>query len=184
MTEQRDVDEGRKPVPDPTVLTTQALLREVASLKELLQSQDYGQRREVAELKELLQSQILGIDRRITEKFDGLERRRLEQKKDTEDAVEAALTAQKEAVTKSEIATGKQIEQLQTTLNVAVGDLRRTIDDVKERVTEVASIATSTVQQRVGARDDRTGLYASLGALGGLIFLAIAVAAVLAQRSP
>jgi transketolase len=156
VTDERP-DDGRKPVPDPTVLTTQALLREIAALKELMEAR------------------LAGLDRLFEEKFDTLETSRLEQKKDTQSAIDAALTAQKNAVAKSEAAVGKQLEDQQKASNIAISDLRRSIDDLKERIGDVAQIVNGSVQQRVGAREDRTGLYASIGIVVTVLLAAIVV---------
>jgi tetrahydromethanopterin S-methyltransferase subunit G len=162
MTEQRhSPEDDHKPVPDPTVLTTQALLREIAALKELVLAR------------------LDGLDRLFEEKFETLEASRLEQKKDTQDAINAALTAQKDAVTKSEAAVGKQLEDQQKASNTAINDLRRSIDDLKERIGEVAQTVNGSVQQRIGARDDRTALYATIGILVTVLLAAIAVVGVI-----
>lgn len=167
MTEQRQApDDGRTPIPDPTVLTTQALYREVGALKELLESR------------------VQGLDRLFEEKFEALERSRVEQKKDTQTAIDAALLAQKEAVAKSETATGKQLEQQQTASITAIGDLRRSIDDLKERIGEVAQVVNGSVQQRVGAREDRTGLYATIAIAVTLVLAAITVIGVITATRP
>ena len=175
-----DMPDRHLPVPDPTALTTAALHREVATLRDAFaERMDEADRAAVglnrerteqfAALKELMGERIDGLSRLVEEKFASAERQRLEQKNDTKAAVDAALTAQKEAVreqtiasdkaiSKSELATGKQLEQQQQTSSEAVGGLRRSIDDLKERIGEVASIANGTVQQKVGAKEDRTAL--------------------------
>jgi ABC-type Na+ efflux pump permease subunit len=114
---------GWRPVPDPTVLTTQALEREVANLKEMTL-------REIKGLQDTITTRFSGMDEAntilrerqekvpsetdnaiqhlrewITEKFNGIakefelvESRRVEQKADTKANIDAALTAQKESV--------------------------------------------------------------------------------------
>jgi hypothetical protein len=159
---------GSRPVPDPTELTDRAIARLERSLTIYVDGKVTS-----------LEARLNGLDRLFEEKFDTLERGRLEQKKDTKDAVDAALTAQKEAVAKSEAAVGKQLEEQQKTSYTAITDLRRSIDDVKERIGEVAQIVNGSVQQRVGAREDRSGLYATIG-IGVTVLLAvIAIAGVL-----
>lgn len=188
---------GRLPIPDPTALTTAALHREVASLTEAFErrldavdrdavSLNRERTEQFAALKELMGERITGLKGLVDEKFDSAERQRLEQKNDTKAAVDAALTAQKEAVkeqttasdrsiAKSETATGKQLEQLRESFTTEVAGLRRSIDDLKERIAEVAGIANGTVQQKVGAKEDRTGLYATIGMVATVILLAIAI---------
>jgi ABC-type Fe2+-enterobactin transport system substrate-binding protein len=126
-------------VPDPTLLTTQALLREIDGLKELLQSQ-----------LEALGAKWHEKFEAILKQLDMVEAQRIEQKQDTKTAVDAALQAQKEAVreqttaseraiAKSETATTKQLEQLGTTLKTVEDGLRRDINGVKDRVTTIES---------------------------------------------
>jgi uncharacterized integral membrane protein len=136
---------GWAPVPDPTVLTTEALQREIGALKDLMEQRIIG-------LRELVESQIAatvsvreGQLDSILGRIDLVETQRVEQKADTKAAVDAALTAQKEAVkeqttaseraiAKSEAATTKSIEQLASTFQTAFDGQRRDIDDLKERV--------------------------------------------------
>src|ERR1035437_10183675 len=80
--------------PDPTARTIETLYREIT-----------GQQ----EMTDVL---MKGIERIVDEKFASvntqlqlIERQRVEQKKDTKDAVDAALTAQKEAVREQTIAS-------------------------------------------------------------------------------
>jgi hypothetical protein len=166
---------SRVPVPDPTLLTTQALIREIASLRELMETQ-------VAALEDVEDQKFFKVE----QQFELVERQRVEQKKDTKDAVDAALTAQKEAVreqtaaseraiAKSEAATSKQLDQLSITFTTAIAAIQRELGEMKERLTAIE-------QQRLGAKEDRTGLYATLGTLATFAFLAIAVVTLIATR--
>ena len=195
---------GRLPIPDPTALTTAALHREVAILSETfdrrLEAMDrdaISLNRERTEqfsaLKALMGERIDGLTRLVEERFASAERQRLEQKNDTKAAVDAALTAQKEAVreqtiasdkaiSKSELATGKQLEQQRESTTTEVAGLRRSIDDLKERIVEVATAANGVVQQRVGAKDDRTALYAAIGFGISVVLFLMVLAGFLATR--
>ena len=157
-----------------------------------------------AALRELLIGRIEASDTLTEERFGAAERQRVEQKVDTKSAVDAALIAQKEAVreqttaseraiAKSETATNKQLEQVQFAVTTAVDALRRSIDEVKERaseenrllrtaISEVATIANSTDQRKVGAKEDRTALYATIAVLVSIIVLVLALAGFLATR--
>lgn len=209
----------RTPSPDPTVLTSAALYREIAALRELLgqritsleSERDRAtgaakERRDVLNrenteqfeaLKKYMELRIAGLGETVGLQFDLVERQRVEQKKDTKDAVDAALTAQKEAVkeqttaseraiAKSETSTTKQLEQQQETVSTAIDALRRSIDEVKERIvevdrnarsaiSEVATTANGTVQRAGGAKDDRTAVYALIGVLGTVLLVVIAM---------
>jgi hypothetical protein len=65
----REDDEGSRPVPDPTLLTTEALLREISHLEKL-----------------------------INLRFELIERQRLESKEDNQKALDAALLTAKDSV--------------------------------------------------------------------------------------
>src|SRR5687768_9854890 len=87
-----------RPRPDPTVLTTEALHREVGALRELMEAR-------IGALNLLVESRVQSEIGRHEEKFAKVsqqlalvEQQRVEQKADTKAAVDAALTAQKEAV--------------------------------------------------------------------------------------
>ena len=206
---------GSVPVPDPTALTTDAIRREMLGLKELLEQRIEDRDREIRALvtdrneqlkamRELLTAKIEAEVTLTAERFETSERLRLEQKADTKAAVDAALTAQKEAVkeqtiaseraiAKSEAATTKQLEQQQVTFATVSDALRRSIDEVKERaveenrairnsVSEVATTANGTVQQKAGATENRTGIYATVGLLITIILAMMALAAFLATQ--
>jgi len=80
MTAVPDAPDWR-PVPDPTLLTTQQLLRELAALRELLETR------------------IDGLDRLLSRRMD-----------DADKAIQAALVSAEKAVTKAEIASEKRFE--------------------------------------------------------------------------
>ncbi len=178
------------PIPDPTVLTTQALYREVAALKELIEQR-------IAAVDTSIQAAIaarteldLEIQRRTDLQFVLVEQQRVEQKADTKNAVDAALTAQKEAIQKAENGTTKQIEQLQTSFKTEVDALRRSIDENKERIvdldkslrltiSEVATTANAYGQQKQGGTDSRAVIAWGLAAVLSLITIgAIVIAAI------
>jgi hypothetical protein len=187
-----------RPVPDPTVLTTQQLLRELNSLREILESRLDGMDRAVDVLQstvnrsptlseinvrqeekfnnfdqrfkdrdkaiDLLQVHIDGFNQYVEdsvgrlkdlhqEKFRSIETQfterdtRTEQtSRDSKVAVDAALQAAKEAVgeqnkssalaiAKSEAATTKQIDSINTLIQSGNQALNDKIDDMKERIT-------------------------------------------------
>lgn len=153
------------PRPDPTELTTEALHREIRKLRELM-FERINRTVEVSEEK---------FDS-VSDKLTLVENQRVEQKKDTKDAVDAALTAQKEAVSeqttasersiaKSEGATTKSIEQLGAKFDTALEGQRRDIDDLKGRINTVEAV--------------KTGSKEASGSLATVIGLAIGASAVL-----
>lgn len=162
MTEdsKREYPTNPPPTIDPTTLTTEALQREILALRELLTQR-------IATLKELLEEKIMGAkavrEQELTAvraMFKLIENQRVEQKKDTKDAVDAALSAAKEAVKeqttaseartdKSEASMTKSIEQLGEKFDAAFEGQRREIGDLKERVASID-------QQKQGAKDATT----------------------------
>lgn len=130
---------GSVPVPDPTFLTTQNLRREVQGLQELIALRIEG-------LSSIMEEKFRAVDQQLAL----VERGRVEQKEDTKAAVDAAFTAQKEAVKeqttafatatgKSETAIFKAVDQLSEMFASSVEALRRAIDEVKERFTRELS---------------------------------------------
>lgn len=197
----RDQSGGSTPVPDPTVLTTEALQREILALRQLLELR-------VTALREMLQQSVDDLHRlmaselevqsvRCEQQFEkvGLqlqlvEQQRIEQKADTKAAVDAALTAQKEAVSeqttasersiaKSETATTKSIEQLGATFNTANDGMRRDIDGLKERIVVAESLKVggreAVVTRQQGALSANAIVGTVIGA-AGVIAAIIAVA--------
>ena len=163
------------PVPataDPSVLTTQQILREVQNTQQL----HYAH--------------LDGVEALMTEKFRAVEqefilveRQRIEQKSDTKAAVDAALTAQKEAVkeqtaasglaiAKSEAGTAKQLEQIGVQFGAAINSQATTIGDLKDRMQRIESLKAGS-QQAVAA------LYASVGVVVSLV---IAVSIIVGTR--
>lgn len=162
----REAGQAPNPPPtiDPTTLTTQALTREIAGVRELIENK-------ISSLDAVTNKEF----EKVETQFQLIERQRVEQKSDTEKAVQAALSAAKEAVkeqttaseksiSKSETATNELLKQLSSTFTTAIDSLRREIGEVKDRITAIEN-------QKTGAREDRTGLYATIG-IGITILLA------------
>lgn len=173
-----------KPNPDPSILTTDALQREVAIIDDKFKDQAQVREREHASLQELFEAKLQGAGNITSEKFtsvetqfDLIERQRVEQKKDTKDAVDAALSAAKEAVkeqttasersiAKSETATTKQLEQLTATFSTAIlgvttsiNDLKdsnnNTFGDLKDRIGKVETAVSNLAATKAGINENR-----------------------------
>lgn len=134
------VSAQERPPSDPSELTTQQILREASILRELLESNATG-------ANAVVEQKFAAVDRQ----FDLVERMRVEQKKDTKDAVDAALTAQKEAVkeqttafglatAKSEAAMTEQLKQLNATFTAAIKGVTDLLNDTKDRISKVEAM--------------------------------------------
>ena len=154
------------PRPDPTRLTTAALIREIAALRELLETQ------------------IDALDRLTKDRFETAERHRIEQKTDTKTMLDAALASQQAAVAKTEANFEKQISQLGTNAGTVNEGLRRSLDDLKGLLNDLKDRVTTIESTKLGAKEDRTGLYATLAAAGGLILLMFAVFGFMLTKIP
>jgi hypothetical protein len=149
-----------RPVPDPTLLTTEGIRREVGMLRELLETRLDGMDRAMALFQENITRVPTDVDKQVghlkalhEEKFLSIEVQfrerdvRTEQtSRDSKVAVDAALQAAKEAVgeqnrssalaiAKSETATVKQIDQQGLLIATATSGLNDKIDDLKARLT-------------------------------------------------
>jgi hypothetical protein len=166
-----DLNENRSPGPgvdvrgDPVIDPTKNVLDLVTAAiqrQDDLREADVRHGREAAALRDRYEDMLRQAEKeRLEEKFIALhrelelvERYRVEQKADTEKAVQAALSAAKEAVqeqtaasslatAKSEATTTSSIEQLGGTFTTAFEGFRRELGDLKDRLTSMES-------QRIG----------------------------------
>lgn len=138
-----------RPPSDPSELTTAQILRETAILRELLETNVTGVSAVAEEKFQAMSDRFESMN----QKFDMVERVRVEQKKDTKDAVDAALTAQKEAVkeqtqafglatAKSEAAMTEQLKALTATFSAGITALTNAHNDTKDRVSRIESAKT------------------------------------------
>lgn len=143
---------------DPTKRTIDTMHREIAGLQAKMEILLQG-------AEQIAEEKFLSVNKQ----FELVERQRAEQKVDTKQAVDAALTAQKEAVkeqttaseraiAKSETATTKQLDQLAVTFATAINGVTTLLNDLKERVTKVEA-------SKQGVSGAATQLMAVLGLL-------------------
>lgn len=133
-----------RPDPDPTVLTTDALNREVAYLKEYVDTR-------IECLREFIDERFNSID----DKFLAVEKARVEQKNDTKAAVDAALIAQKEAVKEQTLASEKSIFKSESQFDKRYDATDKTVDELKERVGSIEA-------GRQGGNDMRVAIFATI----------------------
>ena len=148
-------------IPDPTLMTIDALRREIAMLENLLNT-----RLEANE--ELTQERF----HRIDEALSHFEEQRKEQKVDTRQAVDAALEAQKEATHKMERSMDDQLQSLTANFETSHRGIQLSINDLKDRMTQLESVKQGMTQQRDETRQITSGQIATIG-LGIAIFMAV-----------
>lgn len=182
------------PRPDPTLLTTQQLLREMSALKELLFTRLEGMDRATDLLHANFTQVPSDVDRAVThlkdlhdERFTSIETQfrerdvRVEQTaRDTKVAVDAALQAAEKAanaqygsfaqsIEKSEAATAKQIDALNAALQAAAGALDAKINDSKDRLTRIESYGIGRVETQDRAQSQGNVQVGWLIGAGGLL---------------
>jgi len=161
-------------------------MREVSALREVVEQRIQG-------TQELLESNIGGTADVTDEKFDSIEtqlalieRQRVEQKKDTKDAVDAALAAAKEAVAeqttssdraiaKSETSFIESVRQLGEKFDTAFDGQRRETDDLKERMTKLESVRTGGQEAKSAITATTALVFAGLAGAVGLVGIIVAV---------
>lgn len=147
----------RVPIPDPTILTTEALRRDIGSLRELLETR------------------INEMDRRFGERFEAADR-----------AVEVGLRVAKEAVDKAEAAQDKRMEAMnefraqladQTATFVPRSELDQHFDQIEKSIDELKQSSQTTAGRREGLSAGWGILIGAVGLIGSLIAIFYAISA-------
>jgi len=202
---------GRFPVPDPTTLTTEALRREVASLQVLIE-QRISALKDLTEQSTLslkarsdekeirLQEQLQSLETQtrdliaqalrncniqfdhIKEQLKNVEALRVEQKQDTKAAVDAALTAQKEAVREQTAAFREAVAKSETATAKQIDQQGARIDDLKEALNKVDAKAEASVNVARGGELTRGSLFGWIAAAVAIITVIVVIANVLSAR--
>jgi hypothetical protein len=168
-----------RPIPDPTVLTTEASLRMETSLRNFITT-------EIKHQSELFMSVVARIEMRL----DLLDGRTAEQKSDTKAALDAALAAQKEAVAsqtesanksidKSETATTERIKGVEALLATSTKATDDKITDLKDRVIAIEAVKLGNVEGAATVHSSSTDTRAIIAIAISVILAIIAAAGVL-----
>ena len=175
-----DTQQGdNRPIPDPTILTTEASVRLEAMLRNLIQA-------EITHQNDLFNEKFV----RIEAQFRMLDERTAEQKKDTKDALDAALAAQKEAVasqtvsseksiTKSETATIERIKAVETLLSSSTRASDDKINDLKSRIVALEAVKLGSREQLIVTHAERLDSRGSMASIISIIAVIVAVASVI-----
>jgi len=172
--DKNDRERNWRPIPDPTILTTQQLQREISALKEIiftrLDAMDKAMvvfsdaitrtptdvDKQIAHLKELHQEKFESIVKQFGERDARMDREAASNKTSLDAALQAAEKAvnkQNEtfalSIAKSENATNKQMEQQATLIHTSNGALESKISDLKDRVTIIEGKTSGQMQAQV-----------------------------------
>ena len=184
-----ETDRHNAPVGDPSrnvdALVTAAMDRQddlrnmsAAHLREMMAKDTAHALERIEHAKVLRAAQFAASDEKLKSvdmQLALIERQRVEQKADTQKAVDAALAAQKEAVReqttasalaigKSENAMTKQVDQQGVTFATAIAGVANSQSDLKTRVERIENL-------KQGGRDTLSGIYAFAGFLAVVVVL-------------
>ena len=170
---QRSDPPGWVPVPDPTALTTEAMAREVSSLREVLESRMKGERERLDAL--LVEREARHVERweaqqlAITSAFQAAEKAVAAALDTREKAVQAAFDSAEKAILKAETS----IEKRADATYVALNELQRLLAGLMPKGEALSRYEDQEKRlQALGSRLDRIE-----GKAGGVSFLAAGLAA-------
>jgi cation transport regulator ChaB len=198
---------GSRPVPDPTVLTTEQLVRSVraerdyvdglvAVLKERLDGIDRATELlnqtvnrvptavqvEVSHLRELQDEKFESIEIQFRERDTRSER----ESRDNKVAVDAAFAAQKEAAAKQDESNQKAIDksEVSTTEKITkLAELFQTSNQaINDKIDDVKERVGKIEAVKVGVVESRTGIYAAIGLVASVIVVGIAIIGFIASH--
>jgi ribosomal protein L16 Arg81 hydroxylase len=192
-----------RPVPDPTLLTTQQLNQAIGALRELVFTRIDAMEEAievshndfvrvptqvdmaVAAAQELLLSRIDANRLLLDERFEFIKKQlndrdfaQIEKAKETKTAVDAAFSAAERAVGKSEASTSKQIDDLSKLVVNAVNSLNGNINDVKDRCTRLESAKIGATEATVVRQASNFNAANILGIIFGLVGMVVGLVGV------
>lgn len=163
------------PRPDPTVLTTEALRRDLLAQRELFESELRTRDVQIQLLLEEMRVKPGSVRRAVDalqelqdQKFRAIDQRFAESKV----ALDTAMAAAKEAAGKTEMSLTKQLDSMQALVGTTTNALSDKIDDAKGRLTLIEGRGSGFQSSWVIL----LGALGGLGTIAGLIALIIALA--------
>ena len=195
---------GWTPVPDPTALTTQQLLRELASLREIFETRLDGMDKAATVLSETvnrtptaIQTAISNVREVYDERFAGIALQFTERDVRTEqaakggkEALDAALLAAKELVAQQNEANRGEAAKTEQNFTKQIDAQAARIDELKERIDrgegQSSGSAATVADRRADAKyeqsvqsDRATQLRATLGIVIAAFSAVVATAAII-----
>jgi uncharacterized protein YoxC len=200
-------DYPSRPSPDPTVLTTEALLRAVAAerdyadgkiavLEERLDAIDKATRllnetvnrvptdvqKEVAHLRGLFDEKFGSVAKQFEERDTRAER----ESRDNQIRVDAAFAAQKEAAAREGEANAKAIDKSETSTTETISKLdglfQTRTDALSDKIDDLKERLTSVEQQKIGRQETHGSQNTMLGFVIGGAGLLVAITAVVVSN--
>jgi hypothetical protein len=171
---------GGKPNPDPSVLTTENLLREINNLKALLESQLGAHEKNITAIQlsidkrqEQIDAAIVHITTLFEVKFEGVEKQFVERDKRTEQlsiadktAIAAALQAQKEAAGATNESNSIAINKMENNFTTLINKGESLLQTVQKTLDD--KIADLRTRFDTGEGRDR-GKTAGIGSVGAMV---------------
>jgi hypothetical protein len=186
-----------RPDPDPTVLTTAALLREISRMEQLFDAKLTALVKEIINTDALIDARLKVIDARYGEQFRSIGGQFVERDTRVEqtakagaEALSAALQAAKEAVgeqtksfvlstAKAEAATTEQIKQQGVVIAATNLGFSTSINDMKDRITRIESatlaLASANSAAAAASQDVTINKRASISNTAAIVAIAVAL---------
>lgn len=193
-----------RPTPDPTVLTTQQLHREITSVREIIETRLSAMDKAIELVRTVADRQPALIDMSVgklrelhEEKFHSIaiqfaerDTRTEQTSRDSKVAVDAALQAAKEAVgeqnkssalaiAKSEAATTKQIDAIGALIASGQKAIDDKIDDIKTRLTTIEGNKLGVTENRQNIAEHRQSSDSSWAMIFGIIGMVVGIIGVI-----
>ncbi len=153
----RDWWEGKT---DPTKLTTDALRREIAATKDLIQAEMDVIRQRLADMDTATSLRAVSVERRIL---------------DRDASVVIAFTAAKEQATERQTSINKSIDQMSKIMEATTGKVDGKVDDLRERMTAMESWSKGVAEQKKNTGDNWGLIFGVVGMIWALVATIAAV---------
>lgn len=184
-----------RPIPDPTILTTQAQKASIEALREIIETRFEAMdiaikfqqdnildkiplqiKERISQLQELHEEKFLSISNQFTLRDVAV----AAALKAAQEAVFAQQVANKEANSKMEVGFVKQIDSSRELLNEVRSTSDGKIEDIKTRLSSLDSRLTTIESNKIGMIETKKGFSDNTSIIIGVIALLISITSVLA----